>query len=70
MPNDIGTPIYKLSDELKEEIKALRSEDVKEDVVPASDSSPNKIIHIQRENSLLYFACSLCGLDFQSLEEL
>lgn len=69
MANNIGIPLYKLPLELKEEINSFQNEDVKEDVVPTTTDLTNGIIRVRRENSLLYFACSLCGMDFQSLEE-
>ena len=69
MSKVIGTPLYKLSEELKEEIYCLKSEEVGKEKNSPDASITTEVVVERQENSLLHFACSLCKKDFSSLEE-
>lgn len=61
--------LYKLPDDLKEEIKLLQEKDSKDDSSHSVLNNENQSNLTYKENSLLYFACSICSKDFSSLEE-
>lgn len=69
MSNSLGTPLYRLPPELAEEIRSLQLGEVKDDNFPSTVDPESGVIRVRRENSLLYFACSLCSKHFSSLEE-
>ena len=69
MANPLCVPIYKLPIDLKEELIHLQETDLKDNESISPSSHTTETIHVLKENSLLYFACSLCSKYFSSLEE-
>ena len=61
MANPLCVPIYKLPIDLKEELIHLQETDLKDNEAISPSSHTTETIRVLKENSLLYFACSLCS---------